>query len=1017
MPKDLNQPHTINEEDDHISSTTHVSQTQEATDVDDILTFPTQLSPPQWVKEGAINLNMQIDFNNEEVSLSMQSPPLPLPSEVVHYYADNLEWEAHDASQLDAQNLSTQHMDKGNFKVIDFIATQDTEEVVCTQNDNQSVSKFLKLPIERVHNNPVQLSDGAIRIALVFDPSDGTSKRFSIPVVQELASQHLDSLPQRYIRSEKERPNGCPTNHLDIPIIDMGMFLGAPDLCRQKEMEKLGIACQRWGFFQAVNHGIPLSLMERMKGIVREFIQLPLEEKLKYEVQELEGYGQTFVVSNNQKLDWADTMYLTTLPLESRKLNLWPTRPLDFREMVDQYASEIQKLSNTVLCLLSENVGLKPDCFINMYGKIAQMMRLNYYPPCPRPDLALGISPHSDGSGLTVLLQDDETVGLQICKDGEWIPVRPIPGALVINIGDMLEVISNGRYKSIEHRAVTNSERDRISIAMFYGPEACMCMNVCACASRDALMLYRMCSCIKMCAGALRVNYLFLFLSKVRIRDGDVVLSKEVRILLLGVVKITDDHCPKGGENHIDDCDLEDLSLVNKTSDFLPFRTRYDNFKVVKVVEWVDAQLTIRDRIPLMLDEIREDLSDDDWDHLEAVGFGGMRFYRWIHRCRSLILALLERWNPSTNTFWLPTGEMTITLEDVHHITRLPVRGDPVYCISDAERGDTMQRLYGDEARGVRYSSRDFDYQALYESERAGCPQMTMMMLGISCFTLLDSGGGRFPWMMMGVVAEMMEQCIVFEWAPTLLAQTYIELWAWTTHKHYGIDVGFLLQCWAHEHIAIAHPFGLPSVIDVRHPGFMRWSVSLSRVRKAKGPTYYRDLISGLQVGDVIWWPYVEGGAEKGGEADEERVEPDAAIALGISKMKDEKAVVEEERDVTQREKALGITGPSISSTELSTLVRQRGASTRPYGMNVVSHYEAVRVERDYYVDMIIRNYPDTTLYVDHIASQGGAIAVAKPSNSAVSVGHPSQRPPRGDDGVGGAGGGGPVVGGTLILV
>ncbi|KAH9292343.1 hypothetical protein KI387_042469 [Taxus chinensis] len=164
MPKDLNQPHTINEEDDHVSSTTHVSQTQEATDVDDILTLPTQLSPPQWVKEGAINLNMQIDFNNEEVSLSMPSPPPPLPSEVVHYYADNLEWEARDASQLDAPNLSTQHMDKGNFEVADFIATQDTEEVVCTQNDNQSVSKFLKLPIERVHNNPVRLSDGAIRI-------------------------------------------------------------------------------------------------------------------------------------------------------------------------------------------------------------------------------------------------------------------------------------------------------------------------------------------------------------------------------------------------------------------------------------------------------------------------------------------------------------------------------------------------------------------------------------------------------------------------------------------------------------------------------------------------------------------------------------------------------------------------------------------------------------------------------------------------------------------------------------
>ncbi|KAH9320912.1 hypothetical protein KI387_015551, partial [Taxus chinensis] len=123
----------------------------------------------------------------------------------------------------------------------------------------------------------------------------------------ELASQHLDSLPQRYIKSEKERPNACPNNNLDIAIIDVVMFWGALDLYRQKEMDKIGVACQQWGIFQVVNHLIPLSLMERMKGIVSEFIQLPLEEKLKYEMQELEGYGQTFVGSDNQKMDWADT--------------------------------------------------------------------------------------------------------------------------------------------------------------------------------------------------------------------------------------------------------------------------------------------------------------------------------------------------------------------------------------------------------------------------------------------------------------------------------------------------------------------------------------------------------------------------------------------------------------------------------------------------------------------------------------------------------------------------------------
>ncbi|XP_057846212.2 protein SRG1-like [Cryptomeria japonica] len=115
----------------------------------------------------------------------------------------------------------------------------------------------------------------------------------------------------------------------------MNMFLGESDICTQKEIEKLGIACKEWRFFQAVNHGIPQSLLDRMKGIMREFIQLPLEEKLKYEVQERDGYGQAFIASDNQKLDWVDRMYLTILPPENRQMKFWPTKPVDFRYLND----------------------------------------------------------------------------------------------------------------------------------------------------------------------------------------------------------------------------------------------------------------------------------------------------------------------------------------------------------------------------------------------------------------------------------------------------------------------------------------------------------------------------------------------------------------------------------------------------------------------------------------------------------------------------------------------------------
>uniref|UniRef100_A0A7N0VKY5 Fe2OG dioxygenase domain-containing protein n=1 Tax=Kalanchoe fedtschenkoi TaxID=63787 RepID=A0A7N0VKY5_KALFE len=108
-----------------------------------------------------------------------------------------------------------------------------------------------------------------------------------------------------------------------------------------------------------------------------------------------------------------------------------------------------------------------------MFGEAVQAVRMNYYPPCPRPDLVLGLSPHSDGSALTVLQQGKgsaDVAGLQILKDGNWVPVHPVPNSLVINIGDTIEVVTNGKYKSVEHRAVTHKEKDRVSIVTFYAP-------------------------------------------------------------------------------------------------------------------------------------------------------------------------------------------------------------------------------------------------------------------------------------------------------------------------------------------------------------------------------------------------------------------------------------------------------------------------------------------------------------------------------------------------------------------
>ncbi|PHU25998.1 hypothetical protein BC332_04330 [Capsicum chinense] len=78
-------------------------------------------------------------------------------------------------------------------------------------------------------------------------------------------------------------------------------------------------------------------------------------------------------------------------------------------------------------------------------------MRMNYYLPCPEPEKAIGFSPHSDAVALTVIHQLNETEGLQVRNNDIWVPIKPLPNALIVNIGDMMEIVSNGVYKSTEH--------------------------------------------------------------------------------------------------------------------------------------------------------------------------------------------------------------------------------------------------------------------------------------------------------------------------------------------------------------------------------------------------------------------------------------------------------------------------------------------------------------------------------------------------------------------------------------
>ncbi|KAH7837424.1 hypothetical protein Vadar_013729 [Vaccinium darrowii] len=293
-----------------------------------------------------------------------------------------------------------------------------------------------------------------------------------VPNVQELvAKEPLTTLPPRYVRSDQHPPLPYRDSLPQVPVINLHSLLCGDET--NSELEKLHHACKNWGFFQLIHHGVSSSLLEKVKLEIQEFFKLPMEEKKKLwqEPGDLEGFGQAFVVSEEQKLDWADIFYMVTLPIHLRKPHLFPNLPLSLRDTIEAYSLELKIVAMKILSLMAKALQMKDEDMTNLFEDGMQSMRMNYYPPCPQPELAIGLSPHSDGVGLTILLQVNEMEGLQIKKDGMWIPVIPLPSAFIVNIGDILEIVTNGIYRSIEHRATVNSEKERISIATFLSPK------------------------------------------------------------------------------------------------------------------------------------------------------------------------------------------------------------------------------------------------------------------------------------------------------------------------------------------------------------------------------------------------------------------------------------------------------------------------------------------------------------------------------------------------------------------
>eukprot|EP01018_Ginkgo_biloba_P032128 Gb_32170 [translate_table: standard] len=278
-------------------------------------------------------------------------------------------------------------------------------------------------------------------------------------------------IPKDYIREPSERPRlDAVALSETIPLVDLNDLFGFK---RQDVIENIRRACQQDGFFQIINHGVPEPVIKRMLEVAREFFTMPLEYRAQYyseDPSQVVRLSTSFNIQKEKVFNWRDYLRHHCYPLEEF-VHAWPSKPAAYREVASIYCTELRKLILQLLAAISESLGLEPDFLDKALGKHGQHMAINYYPRCPNPELTFGLPGHTDPNVITILLQD-QVPGLQVFKNGQWVAVQPIPNSFVVNVGDQLQVLSNGRYRSVTHRALVNSSEARISIATFYCPSA-----------------------------------------------------------------------------------------------------------------------------------------------------------------------------------------------------------------------------------------------------------------------------------------------------------------------------------------------------------------------------------------------------------------------------------------------------------------------------------------------------------------------------------------------------------------
>ncbi|XP_051129483.1 1-aminocyclopropane-1-carboxylate oxidase homolog 1-like [Andrographis paniculata] len=287
--------------------------------------------------------------------------------------------------------------------------------------------------------------------------------------VKGLVDSGIRTVPRIFIRPPEDRA-GDPIQGGDaeVPVIDLA---GIESDRRRKIVSDVGEASREWGFFQVVNHGIPAEVLELMLGGAREFHEQETEKKTALHSRDMMQqvkYSSNVDLYRSRAANWRDTLTVSLTMSDQIQPQLLPEV---CRYSIIDYIDRIQKLADTLFELLSEALGLERGHLGALGCTQGRVFLCHYYPPCPQPELTLGASSHTDASFLTILLQD-QLGGLQVLHNKRYINVQPVLGSLIVNIGDMLQMISNDEFISANHRVLANKIGPRISVASFFSGES-----------------------------------------------------------------------------------------------------------------------------------------------------------------------------------------------------------------------------------------------------------------------------------------------------------------------------------------------------------------------------------------------------------------------------------------------------------------------------------------------------------------------------------------------------------------